>query len=382
MLAALQAGTFQVPQATTYQTSYNFVGGTLSEPTFDEFNEVFQTARHLNDGVIDGDTDPETWTLNLPVYMEENAYSYCVNPGGTRLIIGYVKVILRIDGVAPNQIMTATVICTYDDQDGVTDCPYFGYSPSNFSCDNCRYVPNPDQTDLDNDGIGDACDNCPVVYNTDQSDIDSDGVGDACDGCLNDPNKTEPGICGCGVPDTDSDGDGIPDCHDNCPNVFNPDQKDTCHNGIGDACQPDTDGDSTPDACDNCPAIYNPDQLDSNGDGIGDACTPTVIKLSSFTATPKAGKVILKWITESETDNAGFNIYRATAADGEYEKINDALIPSEGSSTQGASYEYADTGLRNGKTYYYKLEDIDNNGISTFHGPVKAVPRWWLGVGK
>jgi hypothetical protein len=25
----------------------------------------------------------------------------------------------------------------------------------------------------------------------------------------------------------------------------------------------------------------------------------------------------------------------------------------------------------------YLLEDIDDNGISTFHTPVKAVPRWW-----
>ena len=106
------------------------------------------------------------------------------------------------------------------------------------------------------------------------------------------------------------------------------------------------------------------------------------ISLTSFTATPKAGKVIIQWNTEAEIDNAGFNIYRATAEDGEYEKINDALIAAEGSPTQGASYEFIDSGLRNGKTYYYKLEDIDNNGISTFHGPVKAVPRWWYGVGR
>ena len=37
------------------------------------------------------------------------------------------------------------------------------------------------------------------------------------DGCPDDPGKTEPGECGCGVPDTDSDGDGTPDCNDDCP---------------------------------------------------------------------------------------------------------------------------------------------------------------------
>jgi hypothetical protein len=34
------------------------------------------------------------------------------------------------------------------------------------------------------------------------------------DECPDDPNKTEPGECGCGTPDTDGDGDGIPDCND------------------------------------------------------------------------------------------------------------------------------------------------------------------------
>ena len=39
-------------------------------------------------------------------------------------------------------------------------------------------------------------------------------------------NKTEPGLCGCGVPDSDSDtdNDGIIDCLDNCPEFPNPDQ--------------------------------------------------------------------------------------------------------------------------------------------------------------
>jgi hypothetical protein len=48
-------------------------------------------------------------------------------------------------------------------------------------------------------------------------DADSDGVGDGVDGCPNDPNKTAPGACGCGTPDTDTDGDSVPDCNDQCP---------------------------------------------------------------------------------------------------------------------------------------------------------------------
>ncbi len=89
------------------------------------------------------------------------------------------------------------------DSDGVGD-----------QCDNCPMDANSDQTDTDGDGVGDACDgcpedpdkiapgicgcgspdidsdgdghldcndNCPMVFNPDQIDLDHDGIGDACD---------------------------------------------------------------------------------------------------------------------------------------------------------------------------------------------------------
>jgi hypothetical protein len=55
-------------------------------------------------------------------------------------------------------------------------------------------------------------------------------------------------------------------------------------------------------------------------------------------------------------------------------KINPSLIQAEGSSTSGATYKYVDDRVRNRKTYYYKLEDIDIYGTSTMHGPVSATP--------
>jgi hypothetical protein len=109
---------------------------------------------------------------------------------------------------------------------------------------------------------------------------------------------------------------------------------------------------------------------------------PTLINLSSFTATPEFSKVIIQWNTEAEVDNAGFNLYRAVSEDGEYIKINTSLIPAKGSSTEGAAYEFIDTNIKNRKTYWYKLEDVDLNGTATVHGTVSATPRLIYGIGK
>ena len=161
----------------------------------------------------------------------------------------------------------------------------------------------------------------------------------------------------------------------------------------------DSDGDTFCNDVDNCPNIYNPDQTDSDNDEVGDVCdykywkalyeaclnsnttttaTPTNIQLSALDVEPSDKKVMLRWRTESETDNAGFNIWRAEG----FVKVNNSVIPALGSPVSGSEYDFVDEWILNGKRYFYLLEDIDTNGISTFHGPIKAVPRWWLGVGR
>lgn len=63
-----------------------------------------------------------------------------------------------------------------------------------------------------NDALDNLC-NCVGI----PLDSDMDGTLDCDDGCIDDPLKTDPGICGCGLSDTaDEDGDGIIDCLDNC----------------------------------------------------------------------------------------------------------------------------------------------------------------------
>ncbi len=105
---------------------------------------------------------------------------------------------------------------------------------------------------------------------------------------------------------------------------------------------------------------------------------PTLIELADFSADAGNREVVLNWATESEIDNAGFNIYRADEKGGEYRQINAALIPAEGSPAGGAGYELVDATVENRKTYFYLLEDVDLNGKATRHGPVSANPRLLL----
>jgi len=96
------------------------------------------------------------------------------------------------------------------------------------------------------------------------------------------------------------------------------------------------------------------------------------VELASFNATAGNGNITLKWITESEIENLGFNIYRSTNENGEFVMLNAELIAGAGSSSEKHEYSYVDQDVKNGITYWYKLEDIDYNGKTELHGPISA----------
>jgi hypothetical protein len=147
-----------------------------------------------------------------------------------------------------------------DDADGIPDwrdgqVDYASAFPRR-PWDNCRLIPNPDQEDANENGIGDACE----------------------------------------MTTEDGDKDGVLDIHDNCVEAENPDQADFDRDGAGDVCDNDDDGDNVRDTSDNCLRVTNPRvepafvQPDADGDGVGDACEPPALPALGSTSGITAGE--------------------------------------------------------------------------------------------
>ena len=89
----------------------------------------------------------------------------------------------------------------------------------------------------------------------------------------------------------------------------------------------------------------------------------TAVTLARFEATPQLDHVLVAWETISETDNAGFNLYRAESASGPQTLL--AYVPAQApGSTQGFAYTYDDLPVQPGQTYWYWLEAVSLNGAT------------------
>lgn len=98
------------------------------------------------------------------------------------------------------------------------------------------------------------------------------------------------------------------------------------------------------------------------------------VTLSLFKAEVSNGHVILKWRTESEIDNLGFNVYRRKQANNDWSKINSTLIPGAGNSATAHEYQFVDQNVVAGETYSYRLESVNfNGGTETFDQKIQTV---------
>lgn len=99
---------------------------------------------------------------------------------------------------------------------------------------------------------------------------------------------------------------------------------------------------------------------------------PAAAELSEFSASSHLDHVVIEWESLTETDNAGFNVWRSLDENGSRRQLNKELIPAEGDPLCGGSYSYIDWDVTELVTYYYWLEDVALDGAKTMHGPVCA----------
>ena len=90
---------------------------------------------------------------------------------------------------------------------------------------------------------------------------------------------------------------------------------------------------------------------------------PLPVSLSRFRAELIESGVIIKWATESELDNAGFNILRSETKNGEFKTVNPKLIQGAGTTSERQTYTWTDTTAKPNVVYYYRIEDISHAGV-------------------
>ena len=97
-------------------------------------------------------------------------------------------------------------------------------------------------------------------------------------------------------------------------------------------------------------------------------CILIPVELTTFSAQSMQESVLLSWATATETENLGFKIYRAE--NDEFTCITQNFIHGAGNSSSESLYSYEDKNVVAGKTYQYKLADVNYNGEITFHDPI------------
>ena len=104
-----------------------------------------------------------------------------------------------------------------------------------------------------------------------------------------------------------------------------------------------------------------------------DASLP--VTLSTFTAQYINDIPILCWTTQSETSNAGWNIYRGeTDIFEEAIQINLEMILGAGTTSEPIDYIYEDESeLMENTEYWYWLESINYSGQTESYGPISLI---------
>jgi len=107
--------------------------------------------------------------------------------------------------------------------------------------------------------------------------------------------------------------------------------------------------------------------------GAGGGEDPTIITIDDVSALPitlgyfeaqaSGSGIVVRWQTQTEVSNLGFNIY--AKVDDEWQKLNQSLVPGQGDSIELNDYEFE----TQSSARFFAISDIDGFGQETLHGP-------------
>lgn len=117
---------------------------------------------------------------------------------------------------------------------------------------------------------------------------------------------------------------------------------------------------------------YTGETGDNGSPGINGNQQTLPVTLSSFTAQYINDTPTLCWTTQSETNNAGWNVYRSETEEFEAAiQINTELIPGAGTTSEPTDYIYEDENeVISNSEYWYWLESVDYSGETESYGPI------------
>ena len=92
---------------------------------------------------------------------------------------------------------------------------------------------------------------------------------------------------------------------------------------------------------------------------------PLPVSLSKFRPErlKDTGEIVVRWITESELNNAGFNILRSEKRDSGFTKVH--FRAGQGTTSERTAYEWKDTSAKPNVVYYYQIQDVSLDGKVT-----------------
>ncbi len=99
---------------------------------------------------------------------------------------------------------------------------------------------------------------------------------------------------------------------------------------------------------------------------------PLPILLTSFDGVWTETGIDLEWMVGSEIENAGFILERSRFSEnGPFTEIASYQyldqLRGRGNASESKTYHYLDRNIENGQIYFYRLADVSNSGVVTYH---------------